>query len=932
MGVIGSAKLLQALARDRLIPGLSVFGQGTSANDEPTFAILITLVVAQLTMLADINQIASFVTMTYLMTFLVMNLACFLLKIGSAPNFRPSFLYFNQWTAALGTIVSGASMFFVDGVYASACVGILVAIFLIIHYTTPPKSWGDVSQSLIYHQVRKYLLRLRQEHVKFWRPQILLFVNDPRRSYKLIQFCNSLKKGALFILGHVIVTNDFASAVPEARKQQNTWTKYIDFSHVKAFVNVAISPAVEWGVRNIVLGAGLGGMRPNIIVMGFYNLEESREVGIDPSPQRIAGERLASAARRQSRRRSQEERMTGDLPTDENRSEKAVGARAYVTSVEDLLLKLQVNLAIAKGFSRLELPSTPDRRYHGILSALGMKATASSEKEFIDLWPVQMSAAIATEGNSAQNVQTTNFDTYTLILQLGCILHTVPAWQAAYTVRVIVFVEYESDVEEERGRVKALLANLRIDAKVMVFWLASGELKTYEIMVNGRGDDYPAELDVIEEALGEDEWWQELSAMRRNGNEDFDGLSVRKSNMSDVMSMSSGIGPRQAQRLERILRKGGRRSSIGNLSRLGVSLSMQTHRLDPQLVAAFPHTTSVDTSEDSDTSDDDNTDEHYDEEVESRLGRRHSVESDNEYVDALSSSPAQGWARAAEEAWVQEQAGVASSVASSQRETSTAPESPVQEAAHTYDEHPVDEGQLSPLSLPSTRPGSGHERADPSSSHGAHERAALSTSPESPALDTATPLPTHLRRPAARRPQASRHKSFPTLSSAVMPRATVATEEGPGPSIMFSMPSPPARATVNPLHSIYDRYARTNAVMRPRDRSTSTSGQSQSLSQSQSQSQSNASSVAPAAASAQPLSFNALPSRAQYLVLNELMRRHSGAAPTAVIFTTLPAPEAGTCESDEESLRYLGDLETLCGGLPPVLMVHSKSMSVTMSL
>ena len=71
MGVIGSAKLLQALARDNLLPGFSPFGQGTKTNDEPTYAILFTYVVAQLTMLSDINQIASFVTMTYLMTFLV---------------------------------------------------------------------------------------------------------------------------------------------------------------------------------------------------------------------------------------------------------------------------------------------------------------------------------------------------------------------------------------------------------------------------------------------------------------------------------------------------------------------------------------------------------------------------------------------------------------------------------------------------------------------------------------------------------------------------------------------------------------------------------------------------------------------------------------------------------------------------------------------
>ena len=172
MGVIGSAKLLQALARDNLLPGFYVFGQGTKKGDEPINAILFTFVIAQFTLLANINQIASFVTMTYLMTFLVTNLACFLLKIGSAPNFRPSFQYFKWWTAAIGALVSAATMFFVDGIYATACVMTLVFLFLVIHYTTPPKAWGDVSQSLIYHQVRKYLLRLRQDHVKFWRPQV----------------------------------------------------------------------------------------------------------------------------------------------------------------------------------------------------------------------------------------------------------------------------------------------------------------------------------------------------------------------------------------------------------------------------------------------------------------------------------------------------------------------------------------------------------------------------------------------------------------------------------------------------------------------------------------------------------------------------------------------------------------------------------------
>jgi potassium/chloride transporter 9 len=154
----------------------------------------------------------------------------------------------------------------------------------------------------------------------------------------------------------------------------------------------------------------------------------------------------------------------------------------------------------------------------------------------------------------------------------------------------------------------------------------------------------------------------------------------------------------------------------------------------------------------------------------------------------------------------------------------------------------------------------------------------------------------------------SRRGVSSSFTSSPVPFTKVASEEGVGPSIMFADDPHPRRQKVDEAEAAASRsiYQRTRDDSGPRPPSGF-----------------------PSAASI-PLSFNDLPSRAQHLILNELMSQNS--EDTAVIFTTLPAPTDGMYKSETDSLGYISDLEVLVGGLPPTLLVHSNSMTVTTNL
>ncbi|XP_016352189.1 solute carrier family 12 member 5-like [Sinocyclocheilus anshuiensis] len=268
----GAPRLMQAIARDGIVPFLRVFGNG-KANGEPTWALLLTACICESGILiASLDNVAPILSMFFLMCYMFVNLACAVQTLLRTPNWRPRFKFYHWTLSFLGMSLCLSLMFICSWYYAIVAMGIAGCIYKYIEFRGAEKEWGDGIRGLSLSAARFALMRLEEgpPHTKNWRPQILVLVSmDSELNVeqpRLLSLTNQLKAGKGLTIVGTALEGTYLENHPQGQQAEQSLRKLMEAEKVKGFCQVVISSNMRDATSHLVQAGGLGGLLHNTVL------------------------------------------------------------------------------------------------------------------------------------------------------------------------------------------------------------------------------------------------------------------------------------------------------------------------------------------------------------------------------------------------------------------------------------------------------------------------------------------------------------------------------------------------------------------------------------------------------------------------------------------------------------------------------------------
>ncbi|GAB2771421.1 Na-K-Cl cotransporter [Salinimicrobium soli] len=275
--ILGAPRVLQALARDRVLPRwLSWLGKGAAKDDSPRLGTIFTLVIALLAVyLGNLNIIAPVLTMFFLTTYGVLNASAGIERLLNSPSFRPSFKV--HWAfSLLGTAGCVVVMFLINAMATGLAFVFIILIFLWLQSREMKTAWGDVRRGIWMALIRAGLLNLNQEkESKTWRPNPLVLSGAPTKRWHLIDFASAITLNRGILTVATVLTSEHITSEREKKMEQNI-QDFLARRSTRGFARVITATDTFKGAADFVKAYGLGSLVPNTIILGDSENEAIR--------------------------------------------------------------------------------------------------------------------------------------------------------------------------------------------------------------------------------------------------------------------------------------------------------------------------------------------------------------------------------------------------------------------------------------------------------------------------------------------------------------------------------------------------------------------------------------------------------------------------------------------------------------------------------
>ncbi|KAL7676435.1 hypothetical protein ACOME3_002687 [Neoechinorhynchus agilis] len=271
--LVSGPKVFQAVCRDDILPNFfRFFAHGSKANDDPRRLYIVNFILSlSLVMIGKLDAVAHLVTNFTLVGYAFINFACFYASYSKSAGWRPRFRYYNHYVALSTAIICILAMFVVN--VRAAVITITVELILLLYVKSRKitRDWGSSADANKY-KVGLNLLRTYSNtpyHAKTFRPQCLILSGPPNVRSDLVQLFNEItKKHSLSIVAN-IVNPTKGKQVFECMADANVLQKWLIDHKIYSFYTWILEENLFKGARALMECSGFGGMRPNILVLGF---------------------------------------------------------------------------------------------------------------------------------------------------------------------------------------------------------------------------------------------------------------------------------------------------------------------------------------------------------------------------------------------------------------------------------------------------------------------------------------------------------------------------------------------------------------------------------------------------------------------------------------------------------------------------------------